>query len=331
MNTSGQDYPPNTECPSSINTINLKNERMYTIYMVHINRMVERTVDLSSGTVSVSFAEDSVSTQQPQHDLLVSVPLEGDRLTSVMVSEDRPSQKERHIVGTSFNLNRHLFSDIGFFMDYIGDLPMLKDKPVVRFCHVPTARRESFVDRVIIHTWMRIHRPTWQVNTLFIRDNQVSMTREQLMEQDVVFVGGGDTAYMLRVWATAWVASADGSRDGLVPVLREMYNKGCVMCGTSAGCICWFEEALSDSKIEPNKPASSNVTTSDGLHVIRCLGWLRGSCTPHFDERRTAYEQRVEKCKMSAGLGVPDGSLVHFVNESLNTIKQRRSAVHIPV
>ena len=50
-------------------------------------------------------------------------------------------------------------------------------------------------------------------------------------KQDIVFVGGGNTKSMLAVWRE-W---------GLDKFLEDAYKKGTIMCGVSAGAICWFE------------------------------------------------------------------------------------------
>ena len=43
------------------------------------------------------------------------------------------------------------------------------------------------------------------------------------------------------------------------------------MCGVSAGAICWFEYGITDS-------------WKDELKIIDCLGFVQGSCCPHYDE-----------------------------------------------
>ena len=34
---------------------------------------------------------------------------------------------------------------------------------------------------------------------------------------------------------------------GLVNILKKAYEKGTIMCGVSAGAICWFEYGITDS------------------------------------------------------------------------------------
>ena len=65
-----------------------------------------------------------------------------------------------------------------------------------------------------------------------------------MLDQDVVFVGGGNTKSMLAVW-----------RDWRLPeVLKEAAAAGVVLAGVSAGAICWFEQGVTDSwaaRLEP--------------------------------------------------------------------------------
>jgi peptidase E len=110
--------------------------------------------------------------------------------------------------------------------------------------------------------------------------------------QDVIYVGGGNTKSMLAVWR-AW---------GLPELLAGALARGTVLAGVSAGAICWFEQGLTDSD-------------AHGLQALDCLGWLAGSCTPHYSnepERRQAYARLLSAGLMIPGLGIDDGAAVHF-------------------
>ncbi|MSQ21884.1 MAG: peptidase E [Dehalococcoidia bacterium] len=124
--------------------------------------------------------------------------------------------------------------------------------------------------------------------------------RQYILEQDVIYVGGGNTKSMLAVW-----------RDwGLSDILREAWQQGIVLTGTSAGAICWFEQGITDSY-------------SERLAAIPCLGFLPGSCCPHYDsepERRPSYHDLILKGESSAGLAVEDGVAVHFVERTMHTV-----------
>ena len=119
--------------------------------------------------------------------------------------------------------------------------------------------------------------------------------KEHILNQDVIFVGGGNTKSMLAVW-----------RDwGLDTILKEAYNQGCVMSGVSAGAICWFEKGLTDS-------------WADQLRMIPCMNIIPGSCAPHYDEepeRRPATKKLLEDGSIEFMYGIEGGSALHFKNE----------------
>jgi dipeptidase E len=121
---------------------------------------------------------------------------------------------------------------------------------------------------------------------------------------DVLHVGGGNTRSMLAVWRE-W---------GFVDVLREAYERGIVLCGSSAGAICWFEQGVTDS-------IAGELTSLD------CLGFLRGSYCPHYDgekDRRPTYQRLVGEGRIAGGIACDDGAGAHFIDERLERIVSAR-------
>ncbi|WP_034292698.1 peptidase E [Herbaspirillum sp. RV1423] len=118
--------------------------------------------------------------------------------------------------------------------------------------------------------------------------------RDWTMAQDVIFVGGGNTRSMLAIWRE-W---------GFADILKEALQNGAVLAGVSAGAICWFEHGVTDSH-------AGMLAPIDGL------GFLRGSCCPHYSqeaERRPAFEQFVRAEKIPAGVAIDDGAALHFID-----------------
>jgi peptidase E len=103
-----------------------------------------------------------------------------------------------------------------------------------------------------------------------------------LLEQDVIYVAGGNTANMLAIWRL----------HGVDKGLKAAWEAGVVLAGWSAGANCWFE---------------GSVTDSFGLNLAPLrdgLKFLQGSFCPHYDSeslRRPRYEQLV------GGGTLPDG------------------------
>ncbi|MGH9884998.1 MAG: Type 1 glutamine amidotransferase-like domain-containing protein, partial [bacterium] len=92
-----------------------------------------------------------------------------------------------------------------------------------------------------------------------------------LLEQDVVFVGGGNTANMLAIWRV----------HGVDKALKRAWESGVVLAGWSAGANCWFEGSSTDS-FGPNLDA-----LRDGMK------FLPGSFCPHYDSE-SARRPRLE-------------------------------------
>src|ERR1700722_6853855 len=106
------------------------------------------------------------------------------------------------------------------------------------------------------------------------------------LEKDAIYVGGGNTKSMIGLWKE-WK---------LDEYLKKAYEQGVVLSGISAGANCWFEECVTDS-------------TPGGLNPLKCLGFLKGSCCPHYDSeemRRPSYHSLIQNDKISNGIGIDD-------------------------
>ena len=111
-------------------------------------------------------------------------------------------------------------------------------------------------------------------------------------QADIIYVGGGNTKSMLAVWR-------EWKFDRL---LRKAYQNGKILCGVSAGAICWFEQGITDSWL-------SNLNTLD------CLGFIKGMACPHYQEeknRRPSVRDLLLKGKALAGYAIDGGAAVHF-------------------
>jgi dipeptidase E len=121
--------------------------------------------------------------------------------------------------------------------------------------------------------------------------------RALLLNQDVIFVGGGNTKSMLAVWRE-W---------GVAEILREAWEAGIVLAGVSAGAICWFKQGVTDS-------------WAGGLRPLDCLGFLPGSCCPHYDgeaERRPSYHRLLANGEIGPGVAIEDWTGIHFIGTEL--------------
>lgn len=155
-----------------------------------------------------------------------------------------------------------------------------------RVCFVPTASGDSDNDIVRFYEAYTVDRCVPSHLRLFHR--KVSDLREYLLNQDIVYVGGGATVYLLAIWRLA----------GLDAIFREAWERGVVLAGVSAGALCWFEAGLTDTFGRPLR------AMRDGL------GFLAGSFCPHYDgekDRREAFHRAVAEDAVPPGIAADDG------------------------
>lgn len=171
-----------------------------------------------------------------------------------------------------------------------------KRKP--RVCFVPTASADppGYVSSVQAAFGLF----DVKVDPLYLLKPNTSDVERFLSKYDLIFISGGNTRNMLALWR-AW---------GVDKALRKAYNRGAVLAGGSAGAICWFEQGLTDSV--PGK-----------LLPMDCLGWLPGSCCPHYDsepKRRPTYRRLMAAGKVKAGIALQDYAAAHYVNGKLSKV-----------
>ena len=121
--------------------------------------------------------------------------------------------------------------------------------------------------------------------------------KELILNQDAIFVGGGNTKSMLAVWRE-W---------GLDKILKKAYLNGTVMSGVSAGAICWFQNGITDS-------------WASNLKMMPCLNFIKGTCCPHYDEepeRKPAVKNFLLRNKMKIVYAVDGGAALHIKDEKI--------------
>ena len=136
-------------------------------------------------------------------------------------------------------------------------------------------------------------------------DRSASGVRETIVSSDVIYVGGGNTANLLAIWRVHGVDTA----------LRDAWNDGVVLCGVSAGAICWFEAGVTDSFGPELQPLHGG------------LGLLPGSFCPHYNAapRRPAYQRLLARGALPPGYAADDGAAILFEDTAIaDVVRSRR-------
>jgi peptidase E len=173
--------------------------------------------------------------------------------------------------------------------DYVVELTG-RHRP--RVCFLPTASGDA--DHYVVRFYRRFA-ATCEAShvSLFRRDQGTGVEDDlasHLLAQDLIYVGGGNVVSMLGAWRA----------HGLDAILRRAWRRGAVLCGPSAGSLCWFDEALS--------------AFHGGPRAIRGLGLLPYSNCVHYDAEpgRRAEYHRLVAGGMRPGYAVDDGVALHF-------------------
>ena len=167
----------------------------------------------------------------------------------------------------------------------------LTGKITPRLCLLATASHDS---RRFLAPFYRAFSGRARATHLGLFPPSVSDIGALLLAQDVIYVGGGNVGVLLRTWRTY----------GLEAPLRAAWEAGVVLCGPSAGGMCWFQGGISAAA----GPAPSPMHQG--------LGMLDGSFCPHYEEphRRSAYHRALTE-GLPAGFGVESGAALHFIGD----------------
>jgi peptidase E len=193
----------------------------------------------------------------------------------------------------------------GFSME--ADNPLLDDfllslarRQPARVCFLPTASGDSphyivkfyraFAERCIPTDL------TLSGSSLPRQPRRTADLAAFLSEQDVIYVGGGNTVNLLAMWRA----------HGLDVLLRDALDRGTVLGGLSAGMLCWFQGGVTDSY--------------GGLEALKeGLGFIEGTACPHYDgeaQRRPTYQRLIAE-GLPAGYAVDDGAALHLRGNAL--------------
>ena len=167
-----------------------------------------------------------------------------------------------------------------------------------RVCFIPSASGDA--DHYVVRFYRHFHSGICEPShiSLFRRDCGPGRVREHLLAQDLVYVGGGSILSLLGVWRA----------HGIDADLRAAWEAGVIMCGVSAGSLCWFAGGTTDSFGLPLRPVTNG------------LGFLPYSNSPHHDaeeQRRPAIHRLIGDGTLPEGYATDNGTGLIFEGTSL--------------
>lgn len=166
-----------------------------------------------------------------------------------------------------------------------------------KFCFLPTASGDA--DSYLLKFYQKYAQFDCIPSHLSLFRPHTADIDGFLLDQDIIFVGGGNTKSMIALWRE-W---------GVDHILKTAWEKGTILSGISAGSICWFEQGATDSI--PGR-----------ISALSCLGFLEGAACPHYDgepERSKMVPEMVAQGGMKPCLAIDNSCAVHFVGEKIFT------------
>ncbi len=133
-------------------------------------------------------------------------------------------------------------------------------------------------------------------------DTPIEKIEEKFLKADLIYVGGGDTVYMLEKW----------KEKGITEKIIDAYNRGVIICGLSAGAICWFKNMYTDSFL---------VTGKDNEYSFyNVLNLIDGTCCPHYNLRKYDFDKAVKNCDTKPIFAIEDNSAIEFIDGKFNKV-----------
>ncbi|MGX7023771.1 Type 1 glutamine amidotransferase-like domain-containing protein [Vagococcus hydrophili] len=157
-----------------------------------------------------------------------------------------------------------------------------KEKKTLVF--IPTASHDAINYIEKFHHTFREH------DTYHLTKDELKNV-ELLETADLIYIGGGNTHYMLDTWR----------ETGFDQRLIKMYEKGKVIVGISAGAVCWFTDVFENNQ------------------SFKGLGILKGSLCPH-------YESNEKESILYNEWESQSSDIIHYKlsnNENLHIINER--------
>ena len=174
-----------------------------------------------------------------------------------------------------------------------------------RLCHLGTAGGDQRYFQAMLNDAGQAAGITVSHLNLFSMPNTDDMTG-LLLEQDVVWVGGGSVANLLALWRL----------HGLDESFRQAWGAGVVLSGVSAGSICWHVGGTTDSFGPDLQPVTNG------------LGFLPFSNGVHYDsekQRRPIYQRLIADGTLPDGYATDDGTgLVYLGTEMTEAVTEVR-------
>jgi dipeptidase E len=195
-----------------------------------------------------------------------------------------------------------------------SEIKKLSGKRKPRLLFIPTASSDSEVyTQRVCGVYKTLGCTTSVLN--LIRDKPSSKEiNSKIGHSDIIYVGGGNTLKMMRLWR----------KLGVDTLLKKAWIRGVVLCGLSAGSICWYESGHSDSMCFYNPKKWQYIN-------VKGLGFIKGIHCPHYNSetlgrKRKNYFKAMIKKIGGVGIAIENNCAIVYFGDKFKVIRSRKGS-----
>lgn len=188
----------------------------------------------------------------------------------------------------------------------------LSGKKNPRMLFIPTASKDSaeYYEVITKHFGKRLG---CKCDALYlIKDKPTKKEmRSKILNADIIYVGGGNTFYMINIWR----------RLGVDKLLYMAYKKDIVLSGISAGAICWFRYCTTDSRPKLGK-------SNHSFSKMGCLDFVNLTVSPHhiLEPNRKPALINIMKKTPGVGIALDDYTALEILGDTYRIITSKKTA-----
>jgi dipeptidase E len=190
------------------------------------------------------------------------------------------------------------------------EIVLISGKKNPKLLFIPTASLDDAGYIQIIHDHFTKLGCTVETLCLVTQKPDLEEIKTKIVNADIIYVGGGNTLRMMNLWR----------KLGVDKLLQYAYTQGKVLCGVSAGSICWFNAGNSDSRKFKNPQADYIKVTG--------LGFIEALHCPHFDSESARQQSLKKMLKNYAGVAIAleDCAALQIVDDTYRILTSKPAA-----
>ena len=160
----------------------------------------------------------------------------------------------------------------------------------------------------------KIYKDMYGCKTEHLTEEDIKLEQiasNKIENSDIIYVGGGNTLRLMTLLR----------KYKIDLMLEKAYKNDKILCGISAGAICWCDFGNSDSR--------KFTSGSDQLIKVKGLGFVKILCCPHFNSennRKNDLPRMMKKTHKIPAIALNDGAALEINGDNFRIITSIKDA-----